>query len=1103
MKKYLNNPLLHLVIGIVMLLLLQFKADLFSIHSFHPEQFNTILNEKEAFADQLLTKIENTSNRDTLYKKSGRYNAIYKEKGIAFFVFDGDQQTFWTNRSILFSDGLQEFEKDNGLVLLRNGWYQYIKRQKGRSTYLALILIKHQFNINNKYLKNHFHSSYHTPNNVEIASQGSYPIQSINGETLFYFQKDISGGSHYPTNWVMVFFFFMAYCLIVSFLSKQTQKIKWLKKFSALIVMAFVVASKWVLINFRYPIALFRQELFSPDIYAHSALLPSLGDFLMTTLFFAILVYYFPKWIRHSFYNNKYIALLCILFSAITPLIIADWLEGLIKDSKINFDVNYLLDLSPYSFVGILGVLVLFVTLIVLTKSIFNLFSDKAFKRNHLQNIYGAAGIIAIVIGHFFFQITALLSLWFLAIIIIFSIQITSKVVFYRGVFLTLIISLTVSYGFIHFGKQKEHLTKTFWVKKIAKEKDPVAEYLFKDIKSRIEKDTVIINRIGSYWEGIDDYIKDKYFGGFWNKYDIGIYPCLENDTILIRDENRSVYCLDFFNDKIENEADEPFQISDDINFLYSADGISSYLGKILMKNVKGLHPNSTSYLFMEFYPKTFSKSEGYPELLLNQKEISRTIDLNKYSFAKYKKSKLFTNSGAFNYSTELNQQFHFDENGFASYSYQGFSHIVYQPDKFTTVILSSPKKTIFNYSTVFSYLFIFTGLVVLFVGIFLQIDPFRWQIAFTDFSIKIQLFIVASIFLSFLLFAWGTSYYIKKQYLIKNRKNIAEKVQSVLIELEHKLGDRDELSDSLYDDMTYYLIKFSNVFYTDINLYDKKGELLASSRPEVFETGLTSKRMNIEAYNQIHIYKKSNFIHSEQIGRLNYLSAYVPFKNDNNQVLAYMNLPYFAKQNELENELSVFFTALINIYGLLFLISAIIAIFFANYISGPVRMIRDKIAALQLDKSYELIDWESNDEIGSLVSEYNKKVLELEKNAIMLAKSERESAWREMAKQVAHEIKNPLTPMKLSIQHLQRSAKDSSSDLNDRIERTAQTLIEQIDTLTNIADEFSNFAKMPKANEEVIDLLPIIATTIDLYKEDKHQLLIEEEQITAYSYCG
>jgi len=251
---------------------------------------------------------------------------------------------------------------------------------------------------------------------------------------------------------------------------------------------------------------------------------------------------------------------------------------------------------------------------------------------------------------------------------------------------------------------------------------------------------------------------------------------------------------------------------------------------------------------------------------------------------------------------------------------------------------------------------------------------------------------------------------------------------------------------------------------------------------------------MNPEAFNQIHNHKKSSFTHNENIGNLNYISTYVPFRNEKQEILAYMNLPYFTKQNELENELSSFYTALINIYGLLFLISTIIAVFFANYISEPVRMIKNKISALQIGQSYDLLEWESNDEIGALVYEYNKKVIELEKSANLLVKSERESAWREMAKQVAHEIKNPLTPMKLGIQQLQRIAKDNPKDLNERIERTAKTLIEQIETLTKIANEFSSFAKMPSADNEAFNLIPTIETTIDLFNEENVSIDLTEK---------
>jgi len=196
------------------------------------------------------------------------------------------------------------------------------------------------------------------------------------------------------------------------------------------------------------------------------------------------------------------------------------------------------------------------------------------------------------------------------------------------------------------------------------------------------------------------------------------------------------------------------------------------------------------------------------------------------------------------------------------------------------------------------------------------------------------------------------------------------------------------------------------------------------------------------------------------------------------------MSLPYFARQHGLEQEVVSLLAALTNIYVLLILLAVVLALFISNRITEPLRIIRENLRTLKLDKRNQAIEWESNDEIGELVKEYNRTLNELVKNAELLARSERESAWREMAKQVAHEIKNPLTPMKLHVQMLERSYNDGAKDIGERIEKMAKALIEQIDTLSNIATEFSSFAEMPKAEIEEVDLIELLQSCTDLHQE-------------------
>ena len=1087
-----HSAYLQLLVGIVILMILQFQPTFFSITSNSPKHFNEHLNTREQKATELIKSLRNVDNiSGEKYLNGEKLSALYESDGIAMFIFNKHQLTFWSDRTIVLPENIALFNKKSGAILLANGWYQYIKEEETNKLYLALILIKKEFNIENKFLQNEFHESFHFQNNFDVSHEnGDYPILNIAGETLVYLsEKPTSPNSYKKTNWIILLLFFISILLITSFINIICINTKVLKPFNYIFVFAFLAIFRFLNLSYHFPESVFNQEIFSPLIYAHSVFFPSLGDFLIHIVFFFILIYFTVKFKNTSQKKSKWSAFIFILFIAFLPLLITDLLEGLIKNSKINFDINYILDLSAYSFVGIITLLILYVSTIILVKTAFTRFSTSIFTKKQFVSIILFISLLALIIGQLIYKLQALHGSWILAVILIFSYKDTSsKTEFNKIIFITLIIALSISYGFINFSVDKELSDKQFVAKNIAKEQDPITEYLFKEVKTKMEADTFLQNNLTEYWEKkteFDNYISNKYFSGFWNNYFVNIYQCSDSDTILIKESHENANCLDFFKNKIKTQSYHPENINDDINFLYSNDGISSYLGSLIVQDSSN-NKRKNSYLFIEFFPQSYSKTIGYPELLLNEKEIEKSLQLNKYSYAKYKKGKLVSNSGTMNYTSELTGKFSIPKTfGFISQMTPNNEHLIYQSDRFTTIIVSAKKKGFIDYVTTFSYLFLITSLVFFVISVFIKTPPFNWLLSLTDFSSKIQFFIISTILLSFLLYGWGTTYYIEKQYVNKNKKILREKMQSLIIELDQKFGEHKELTNANLDEITYYLIKFSNVFYTDINMFDKNGKLLATSRSEIYDTGLLSRRMDRDAYKNIHLQKKVAFINNENIGELNYLSAYVPFTNRKNKFLAYVNLPYFAKQNEFENELSEFFTALINIYGMLFLISVIIAIFFANYISEPLRLIRQKISALQFGQSYEVINWNSNDEIGALVKEYNKKVMELEANAQKLAKSERESAWREMAKQVAHEIKTPLTPMKLSVQHLQRFTNENPAELQEKIKKTTNMLIEQIDTLANIANAFSNFAKMPKANTEKIDLIPIIKNTINLFDED------------------
>jgi nitrogen fixation/metabolism regulation signal transduction histidine kinase len=189
----------------------------------------------------------------------------------------------------------------------------------------------------------------------------------------------------------------------------------------------------------------------------------------------------------------------------------------------------------------------------------------------------------------------------------------------------------------------------------------------------------------------------------------------------------------------------------------------------------------------------------------------------------------------------------------------------------------------------------------------------------------------------------------------------------------------------------------------------------------------------------------------------------------------------------ELKQEISNFLVAIINLNAFIFLMAGVIAVFITNRITQSLTMIGEKMREVNLGRHNQEISWMRRDEIGGLVEEYNRMVRKLDESAAALAKTEREGAWREMARQVAHEIKNPLTPMKLSIQYLQKAIDNNAPNVKELSSNVAQTLIEQIEHLSKIAAEFSQFANIGITRNEHVDLHELLKGLVSLHGMHAH----------------
>jgi nitrogen fixation/metabolism regulation signal transduction histidine kinase len=271
-----------------------------------------------------------------------------------------------------------------------------------------------------------------------------------------------------------------------------------------------------------------------------------------------------------------------------------------------------------------------------------------------------------------------------------------------------------------------------------------------------------------------------------------------------------------------------------------------------------------------------------------------------------------------------------------------------------------------------------------------------------------------------------------------------------------------------------------------DINLYLKDGTLYQTANNRIYYEGWFSSIINPVAHYELVQNKQYSLKQFERIGNLEYLSSYNTVFDENRNLIGYVHLPYFSKSLDLKNEFSNYLGSLINISTLLLMISLLMASYIGRSLVRPLKLMIESLARIRLGAQNKQIDWNRNDEIGQLVEQYNVMLKKLEISMERLAQSEREGAWKEMAKQVAHEIKNPLTPMKLHLQHLQMSIDRDDGHLKEKIASISGILIEQIDQLSRMADEFSSFAKMPVAILETCNLHQVLSSSIDLFKSQK-----------------
>ncbi len=1089
-----RHTIFLIVVTVVLIVLAQLAESVYFSDfefRFRTKMFNRTLSEREQIMDDCINSMKPILAGINSPRKDSDNNIFFtaEKNGITILYYFDKKLVLWSDNDFDVPSVLNDSLFSKPLVFLHNGWFLTKTVQSGNEKIIGLLRLHSDYSFENNIIRSGFDNEFRIPANVGLSTEkkdSEYHVFDKTGDFLFSLMFPTTRGSTLfilipLCLWTGGFIFLLL--LVFDVIKRLAVKGKAIAVCSSLLI--FILIYSFILFSGK-PAVIFQTELFSPYRFTLNSFIPSLGHLLVLSILGASLSIVAFRYlsgyeirVRDKFSNFLFLSVLLIA-GAVIVYFYHEILTQLVLTSNINFETYKVLELSVFTLLGFVSV---FLLLLIPVFYFFIIFRSARYLKP-------AIVVPSILFSSFFLALFFLNSPETLVPIVLFFMVMQTGLWLLSGKIpglfnLTVIFSVFTGTYLLYFVTtlSEDKITENLKTQAVAlsTEHDPAAEHHLLDLWPVIANDTLLSSLMKAdlfdrdNYEKIYDYLQNSYFSGFRRDYHFSLVLC-QNNQPLVTGKEKYQDCFNFFDERIKRDGRR--LTGTNFYFIDNQGGRSDYLGRLFYDTGK----NKTNGLFIEIYNDVNIFQPGYYELLLDKRNHGYS-GLKNNSFAKYINGEMVLSTGDFSYD-KSDTEYIGKYTSYRVFSADGFKHVLLKSGN-TTVIVSRPLLTpgdiIISFAYIFSFILFLSNVFVMLIR-----KPVVKNIGLFNFRQKLQLSYILILLSSFILIGVVVAYITINQYKSKHYENMKEKLNSVNMEIGSKLLDEMHLSSDWkgdgYASLNEMLIKLSNIFNTDINLYNTTGFLIATSRQEIFDRDLTGPRINKTAFNNLKTVG-GEFYQKEQIGKLEYLSAYIPILNADNKVIGYLNLPYFRMQSVLAKEISNLVVAVINFTLLLILITMGLAVIISGRLTAPLAMLGEGLATVGVGKKSEHLEYSGHDEIGELVKQYNRMVDEIEDSTHKLADSEREYAWREMAKQVAHEIKNPLTPMKLNVQQLLKSWNDNVPGFDKTIERFTKNQIEYIDNLSSIASAFSSFAKMPVTNPVEVNILDQIKLSLELFK--------------------
>lgn len=1113
---------------IIITLLLFIVAVWFETHTKHVTDLSSFISDIESFhhaqekevddffKDSEFIQFQVFKGADDLEedKNYNPYVAKLADKPYTINIFKGDSLVFWSNNQV--ESGKEELQtpatlRESKFVKLDNGYYEQIKQsykdknlENSFYTVIGLIPIKYKYGLTSDYLQEHFVADYAIPSSIEIqASPTDYPVMNRRGEVLLY--MNANGPIRKISEMQLLLFLYMAaffsFVILINSFAKTIAKQNkpWLGAlFFGLSVLGLKMLSNTLNLSEKFS----ELPLFEPTV--NSAFLgTSLGDLVINIVLLLWIMLFFHKDFPVRNFNNfsdVKASLIAVLnyFSVYMGFAVAIFLfKSLVMDTQIEFNFDNIFSL------GYQGVLAIFSIILMLLSLM--LFSHRMILMVHNMHIplkkqYIALGVSALLAAPLLISWSPSLNLpsfWLITIasgyLILFHLFVNRPHPPFLWLFSWItIFSMLPAVMIVKYNSDKDIHDRITFAKDLSVLNDRKAEANILKLRSKILEDTIIRNALEAprTWEFDENLINHqvkKYFSEdayLFNNYGYSIHFFRKDNTNAFKKQDKTY-------EQLLSDVGTQYAVDyPEISYHSTKEGKLGYLWEL------DKYDDSKNFkLKMVLNRQVREYSKVYTELLVDN-QFKNFVNLNKYNFAIYKDGDRFDFHGD-QYGPEMDLKttptrgahFHITD------QQEGKDIIVYRgTDDIISMIglQNTDNNFLENVISIFAYIFTLMTMIAFVMSLLnsvLGLFPKSFNLTISrNLSMRntIQFSVIGVILSSFIAIAFVSFFFFSESSEDYHEARLERKTRAVMTDSKHEISILNINQDSTAA-LKKMVIAISEIHRMDLNLFDLDGRLISSSENDIYDKKIITSRMDTKAFRELSILDNNKFFDVEKVGALEYKSAYVPLLDANDNKLVYMGLPYYSKQRKQRTDVYAFMGDLMNVYVFLLLVAGAIAFWVSNRVTKPISQIEAKLKNIKLGGQNEPIEWQGQDELGRLIEEYNNMIVKLDDSAKLLAKSEREGAWREMAQQVTHEINNPLTPMKLNMQHMIYFIKRESDpdEIIKKVTDVSDTVIQQIDNLSKISREFANFVKMPRADNKKFIINYLVRKSFSLYKED------------------